>query len=172
MGSNFGPQKPTNNWSWAAAVTRTLTLTPTLTPWKSDFFEIFWKILNFFEISGKTFCFVLAQNIFQTEFFLAASGRARSGRSKNMLISGFWDIWLSARRVFGRIWILQILPTNGHTRSQPLTTPCHFEIRGSIFLYYNTCARARRRKQPRVNSFGKTNLVDASLHCDRSLMVK
>ena len=96
--------------------------------------------------------------IFQIEIFLAASGRARSGRSKNMLISGFWDIWLSARRVFGRIWILQILATTAATAATAANLR-RFEIRGSIFLYNNTCARARRRKQPRVNSFGKKKTI-------------
>ena len=68
----------------------------------SKFLKFFQNFLKFPE----KFLLFLAQNIFQTEFFMAASVRARSGRPKNMLISGFRCMWLSSRRGSGRLWIL------------------------------------------------------------------
>ena len=103
----------------------------------SKYFQNFLKFLE-------NFLLFLAQNIFQIEFFLAASGRARSGRSKNMLISGFRDIWLSARRGFGRLWILanRAQPvTTHHNLAQPIAT-CAVLKSGGRFFLYTTCALA------------------------------
>ena len=85
MGSDFGPQKSTKNWSWAAAVPRTLTLTPTLTPWNSDFFENFW----FFEISGKVFAWFGRKIFFKPKFFWRRRAGLGPGGPKTCLFPVF-----------------------------------------------------------------------------------
>ena len=90
----------------------------------SKFLKFFQNFLKFPE----KFLLFLAQNIFQTEFFMAASVRARSGRPKNMLISGFRCMWLSSRRGSGRLWILanRAQPgTTGHNRLQGRSQDAH-----------------------------------------------
>ena len=122
---------------------------------KICFFENF-DIFSIFLKFPEKFLLFLAKNIFQTEIFLAASGRARSGRSKNMLISGFRDIWLSARRGFGRLWILANRAQPGTSRAQPVATAHkRFPIwnLGVGFSYIHMHTRALRRKQPMSKLF-------------------
>ena len=95
----------------------------------SKFLKFFQNFLKFPE----KFLLFLAQNIFQTEFFMAASVRARSGRPKNMLISGFRCMWLSSRRGSGRLWILANRLQPPATARRPSTSCRRFEIWRSIF---------------------------------------
>ena len=82
----------------------------------SKYFQTFLKFLE-------NFLLFLAQHIFQIELFLAASGRARSGRSKNMLISGFRDIWAFCQAGFWAAPDFGQPGTTGHNPTQPNTRP-------------------------------------------------
>ena len=104
-----------------------------------------------FEISGELFAFFGAK-YFSNRTFSGGVGQGsvravqkhayfRFSRHMAFCQAGFWISGISGISCILRIFLRR------------------FEIRGSIFLY-NTCARARRRKQPRVNSFGKIKIYN------------